>query len=57
LKSENDSRSRALRRASRVLEPAKARKSISMVTVWYDPVSSVVDGVDIGGSTAFVRKP
>jgi hypothetical protein len=57
LKSENDSRGRALRRASRVLEPAKARKSISMVTVWYDPVSSVVDGVDIGGSTAFVRKP
>jgi hypothetical protein len=41
--------------ASIGLGSAKARKSISMVTVWYDPVSSVVDGVDIGGSTAFVR--
>ena len=29
----------------------------AMVTVWYDPVSLVVDRVSLGGATAFVRKP
>ena len=43
--------------ASISLGSAKAGKSTSMVTIWYDPVSSVVDGVNIGGATAFVRKP
>jgi hypothetical protein len=32
------------------------RKGGAMVTVWYDPATSVVDGVNIGGGTAFVRK-
>jgi hypothetical protein len=43
--------------ASISLGSANARKAIPMVTVWYDPVSSVVDGVNIAGATAFVRKP
>lgn len=43
--------------ASISLSPPNAHKSIPMVTVWYDPVSSVVDGVNIAGATAFIRKP
>lgn len=43
--------------ASISLGSANPRKPISMVTVWYDPVSLVVDRVSLGGATAFVRKP
>jgi hypothetical protein len=34
-----------------------SRKRLPMVTVWYDPASSVVDEIDMAGTTAFVRKP
>ena len=43
--------------ASISLGPSNARKRPSMVTVWYDPETSVADSVSIGGATAFVRKP
>jgi len=43
--------------ASIGLASAKARKPAAMVTVWYDPSTSVVDAIDIGRATAFVRKP
>lgn len=43
--------------ASISLASADPRKPISMVTVWYDPVSLVVDRANIGGATAFFRKP
>lgn len=33
------------------------RAGKAMVTVWYDPTTAVVDAVNIGGGTAFVRKP
>lgn len=34
-----------------------ARRPMALVTVWYDPSTLVVDGVNIAGGTAFVRKP
>ena len=36
---------------------AGARKHLPLVTVWYDPATTVVDGVNFGGATAFLRKP
>jgi hypothetical protein len=33
------------------------RKRVSMLTVWYDPETSVVDAINMAGATTFVRKP
>jgi hypothetical protein len=44
------------RDASISLGSAKTHKPASMVTVWYDPATYVVDCVNIAGATAFVRK-
>jgi len=37
--------------------PPSARKRVAMLTLWYDPATSVVDAINIGNATAFLRKP